>query len=178
MDTGTGRLAVDVDGEREQDLIRFIVDFGGGMAIHTIQECLPHALPVASRFPGPAPASGKLGRSADGSASWLLLPGMLLVPDGLVVRWRSHEPLLDHRTGGICFCGKVAGWRKKADSNFRRLATFGGDCDAHWIFLSDEQSSPSPGTLPLTIGSAPERWQSVQASRSECVAGYRVCRLE
>src|SRR5215813_2213363 len=74
--------------------------------------CLPQALSLAHRFPGPSLASRRAGRCLDRDAARYLLSWLLLVANGVAVRRRIDEPRLGccDRTLGAAGKDNPLGW--------------------------------------------------------------------
>src|SRR6516162_392066 len=58
------------------------------------EECLPQALSLAHRVPGPSLASRRAGRCRDRDAARYLLPWLPLAVNGVAVCRRTDEPRL------------------------------------------------------------------------------------
>src|SRR5215470_17746840 len=68
--------------------------------------CLPQALPLAHRVPGPSLASRRAGRCRDRDAARYLLPWLLLAADGVAICRRTDEPRLGCRYRAISAAAK------------------------------------------------------------------------
>src|SRR4029077_12565830 len=67
---------------------------------------LPAALPLALELSCPEVAARPTRSLPHGPGARHLLSGMLLVPDGPLVLWRYHEPVLDRRSRRFCPVGE------------------------------------------------------------------------
>lgn len=86
---------VTVDGERQPGPGGLVVGGCGDFSMDSFKERMLGPLPLALVVFDDRLARRKLGRNCDGSEAWDLLHGLLLGPDVVAVRGRSHEHLLD-----------------------------------------------------------------------------------
>ena len=70
------------------------------LSVDSIQIYLSPPLPFAPFLPAQSLAARLVGRGADGSRTWRLLPGMLLGFNGAALCRRHYEPALDCNFGG------------------------------------------------------------------------------
>ena len=99
MGTKRWRNAITDDGQRQSFRGGRSPYRGRAIPMEYHQICLPETLPVSPGFFHDRVEGGTKGSPGDGTPLWHVLPGMLLDPDGALVRAGSDEPPLDCGAG-------------------------------------------------------------------------------
>lgn len=95
-------VALHADVEHQYNIIRLFSHCRGDLSAISFEERMSETLPFTRNVLDPTMAQNPSGCIADGIGARALLCGVLLVSDGLVVRWRHHELDLDRRDCNFC----------------------------------------------------------------------------
>lgn len=73
------------------------------MAVYALEARMFASLPFATYISNDTLEAGVERRAYHGDRPWLILPWLLLVPDGTAVLRRDHEFMVDWRPSTLCF---------------------------------------------------------------------------